>query len=65
MLIHHSNGLVTAYAHLDRVHVVRGDTVKRGQAIGTVGSTGTVANPQLHFEVRKGIESLNPAKYLS
>lgn len=65
VLIRHSNGLVTAYAHLDRVHVVRGDTVKRGQAIGTVGSTGTVANPQLHFEVRKGIESLNPAKYLS
>ncbi len=64
VLIRHNNGLVTAYAHLDRVHVVRGDTVKRGQAIGTVGSTGTVANPQLHFEVRKGIESLNPAKYL-
>lgn len=64
VLIRHGNGLVTAYAHLDRVHVARGDVVKRGQAIGTVGSTGTVANPQLHFEVRKGIESLNPAKYL-
>ncbi len=65
VLIRHSNGLVTAYAHLDRVHVTRGDVVRRGQAIGTVGSTGTVANPQLHFEVRKGIESLNPSKYLS
>lgn len=64
VLIRHGNGLVTAYAHLDRVHIARGDVVKRGQAIGTVGSTGTVANPQLHFEVRKGIESLNPAKYL-
>lgn len=64
VLIRHSNGLVTAYAHLDRVHVARGDVVKRGQAIGTVGSTGMVANPQLHFEVRKGIESLNPSKYL-
>lgn len=64
VLIRHSNGLVTAYAHLDRVHVARGDVVKRGQAIGTVGSTGTVATPQLHFEVRKGIESLNPSKYL-
>jgi len=64
VLIRHANGLVTAYAHLDRVQVSRGDIVKRGQAIGTVGSTGTVANPQLHFEVRRGIESLDPAKYL-
>jgi murein DD-endopeptidase MepM/ murein hydrolase activator NlpD len=65
VLLRHANGLVTAYAHLDRVEVKRGDTVRRGQALGTVGSTGTVANPQLHFEVRRGIESLDPAKYLS
>jgi len=65
VLIRHANGLVTAYAHLDRVQVKRGDTVRRGQGIGTIGSTGTVANPQLHFEVRRGIESLDPAKYLS
>lgn len=65
VLIRHANGLVTAYAHLDRVQVRRGDIVRRGQGIGTVGSTGTVANPQLHFEVRRGIESLDPAKYLS
>lgn len=64
VLLRHANGLVTAYAHLDRVEVKRGDTVRRGQAIGTVGSSGTVANPQLHFEVRRGIESLDPAKYL-
>lgn len=65
VLIRHANGLVTAYAHLERVQVRRGDVVRRGQGIGTVGSTGTVANPQLHFEVRRGIESLDPAKYLS
>lgn len=65
VLIRHANGLVTAYAHLERVQVRRGDMVRRGQGIGTVGSTGTVANPQLHFEVRRGIESLDPAKYLS
>lgn len=65
VLIRHANGLVTAYAHLDRVQVRRGDVVRRGQGIGTVGSTGTVANPQLHFEVRRGIESLDPAKYLA
>lgn len=64
VLIRHDSGLVTAYAHLDRVHVARGAKVKRGQAIGSVGSTGTVATPQLHFEVRKGIESLDPARYL-
>ncbi|MDP2206931.1 MAG: LysM peptidoglycan-binding domain-containing M23 family metallopeptidase [Alphaproteobacteria bacterium] len=64
VLVRHANGLVTAYAHLDRVEVKRGDSIRRGQAIGTVGSSGTVANPQLHFEVRRGIESLDPARYL-
>jgi len=64
VLIRHDNGMVTAYAHLDRVTVSKDQKVVRGQAIGTVGSTGTVANAQLHFEVRRGIETLDPVKYL-
>ena len=64
VLIRHDNGMVTAYAHLDRVAVSKDQKVMRGQAIGTVGSTGTVANAQLHFEVRRGIETLDPVKYL-
>jgi murein DD-endopeptidase MepM/ murein hydrolase activator NlpD len=64
VLIRHDNGMVTAYAHLDRVAVSKDQKVMQGQAIGTVGSTGTVANAQLHFEVRRGIETLDPVKYL-
>ncbi len=55
---------MTAYAHMDQVKIKRGDTVKRGQSIGTVGSTGSVDKPQLHFEVRRGTEALNPKLYL-
>lgn len=65
VLVRHANGMVTAYAHLDRVTVTKGMRVRQGQAIGTVGSTGTVANAQLHFEIRKGIETLDPQRYLS
>lgn len=64
VLIKHSNGYVTAYAHASEVLVKRGDKVKRGQAIALVGSTGNITTPQLHFEVRKGKRPLNPVKYL-
>lgn len=52
VLIKHFDGWVTAYGHLDRVDVRMGATVAQGQAIGTVGTTGGVDRPQLHFEVR-------------
>jgi len=64
ILIRHADGYMTAYAHNDTVSVQRGDTVRRGQAIATVGSTGSVSSPQLHFEVRKGKSAVDPAKYL-
>ena len=65
VIIRHENGWVTAYAHLDRISVKRGQTVQTGQSIGTVGSTGRVDSPQLHFEIRRGSEALNPQKYLA
>lgn len=55
---------MTAYAHMDNLQIKRGQTVKRGQTIGTVGSSGSVDRPQLHFEVRRGTEALNPKLYL-
>ncbi len=61
ILIRHVGGYVTAYAHLDKALVKKGDKVKRGQVIGKVGSTGHVSEPQLHFEIRRGKEALNPA----
>ena len=60
ILVRHRDEYVTAYAHLDKMLVKKGDVVKRGQTIGTVGSTGSVEKPQLHFEIRKGTKALNP-----
>lgn len=52
VLIKHSDGWVTAYGHLDTVSVRMRDRVTQGQQIGTVGQTGGVDRPQLHFEIR-------------
>lgn len=65
LLIKHSGGYVTAYAHNDALLVRRGQKVQRGQKISTVGATGTVANPQLHFEIRKGRRPQDPRRYLA
>jgi murein DD-endopeptidase MepM/ murein hydrolase activator NlpD len=64
VLIKHGDGWVTAYAHMDSFGVQRGDTISRGQPIGSVGSTGSVDAPQLHFEIRRGTEAVDPQKYL-
>ncbi|MCG5242609.1 M23 family metallopeptidase, partial [Azospirillum doebereinerae] len=60
LLLKHADGWITAYAHLDRIDVERGATVKRGQAVGKVGQTGSVSSPQLHFELRKGSQAVDP-----
>ncbi len=64
VLVRHENRMMSAYAHLDKTLVKRGTKVARGQSIGTVGSTGQVDSPQLHFEIRRGTEALDPLKYL-
>lgn len=64
VLVRHADRWMTAYAHLDRIKVSKGDRVKQGQMIGTVGSTGGVSSPQLHFEIRRGTKALDPKKYL-
>jgi murein DD-endopeptidase MepM/ murein hydrolase activator NlpD len=65
LLVRHSNGFVTAYAHASELLVKRGDQVKRGQIIARAGQTGNVASPQLHFEIRKGATPVDPMRYLS
>lgn len=65
VLIKHSQNWITAYAHLGKVSIKRGDKVKKGEIIGLVGKTGNVRKPQLHFEIRKGKDAVNPLKYLS
>ena len=64
VLVRHSNGFVTAYAHASEVSVKRGDPVKRGQIIAKDGQTGNVNSPQLHFEIRKGATPVDPSQYL-
>ena len=64
ILIKHSDGWITAYAHCDRLFVKKGQKVARGEKIATVGSSGSVTTPQLHFEVRAGKKAVNPRSYL-
>ncbi len=64
VIIQHSGGWMTVYAHMDKMSVRRGTKVKVGQQIGTVGQTGKVDAPQLHFEIRKGSKAYNPTAYM-
>ena len=64
VLVRHSNGYVTAYAHASEIMVKRDDPVKRGQMIAKSGQTGNVTSPQLHFEIRKGSTPVDPAPFL-
>lgn len=65
LLVKHSGGWITAYAHNERLLVRQGDQVSKGQVIARVGNTGGVSEPQLHFEIRKGRQALDPLRYLS
>lgn len=64
IIIQHAGGWMTVYAHMDSMSVRRGTRVNVGQKIGTVGETGKVDSPQLHFEIRKGTKAYNPTSYL-
>ncbi|MBS3772498.1 MAG: M23 family metallopeptidase [Bacteroidales bacterium] len=63
VVINHGYGYRTVYAHLDEIHVEKGDTVSRGEVIGTLGNTGRSTGPHLHYEVRKGNRAVNPFHY--
>jgi len=64
VIIKHSGGWITAYAHLGKFAVTRGQKVEKGAKIGVVGSTGNVNSPQLYFGLRKGRDAVNPQNYL-
>jgi murein DD-endopeptidase MepM/ murein hydrolase activator NlpD len=64
VLLRHDNGWVTAYAHNDELMVKRGDKVQRGQVIAKAGRTGSVDQPQVHFELRQGSKPVDPVPFL-
>lgn len=64
VLLKHGDGWVTAYAHNEELLVARGDQVKRGDTIARAGATGSVDEPQLHFEIRRGRTPVDPLKQL-
>jgi murein DD-endopeptidase MepM/ murein hydrolase activator NlpD len=62
--IDHGNGYTTKFAHMKKSLVKRGDHVKRGQNIGTVGSSGRSTGPHLHYEVCLNGKPVNPGKFM-
>ena len=62
--IDHGNGVETWYAHTSKMYVQVGDTVKAGDVIAAVGSTGNSTGPHLHLEIRVNGEDINPQDYL-
>jgi len=64
VILRHSDGCVTVYAHTQKNLVQEGERVRRGQVIARVGQTGRASGPHLHFEVRKDNLARNPLRYL-
>ena len=64
IMIDHGGGMITLYAHQSKFAVAAGESVKSGQIIGYIGTSGVSTGPHLHFEVRINGNPVNPAKYL-
>lgn len=65
LLVRHADGWMTAYAHNGELLVERGATVTKGQTIATAGRTGSVQSAQVHFEIRRGSQAIDPLKVMS
>jgi murein DD-endopeptidase MepM/ murein hydrolase activator NlpD len=62
--VDHGNGLATRYGHLSEIDVKVGQTLKAGQIVGRMGSTGRSTGPHLHYETRIDGEAVDPQKFL-
>jgi len=62
--VDHGNGVVTVYAHLDKIIVKKGTRVERGEVIAKSGNTGRSTAPHLHYEIRVQGRSVNPISYI-
>ena len=65
VLVKHEGGYISAYAHLSSIVVSEGDVLSAGTLIGQVGQTGNVDTPQLHFDIRKSRQPINPRDLIS
>jgi murein DD-endopeptidase MepM/ murein hydrolase activator NlpD len=63
--ITHGNGYVTRYGHNKKLLVAVGDSVKKGQQVAVLGSTGRSTGPHVHFEVVHNGQQVNPSKFLT
>jgi septal ring factor EnvC (AmiA/AmiB activator) len=64
VIVDHDGGDYSLYAHLDRAAVSIGQRVGKGQSIGTVGESGSLVGPKLHFEIRQGGRAVDPIGWL-
>ena len=64
IVIDHGYGLVTRYGHISKALKKKGDSVKRGDKIALIGSTGRSTGPHLHYEVKLNGLPVNPEKYI-
>ena len=62
--VNHGNGFKTRYAHLSKMHVRRGQRIKRGETLGAVGNTGRSTGPHLHYEVIFRKQHRDPLNYI-
>lgn len=65
VIVDHGDGVTTLYAHLNDIYVSTGETISEGDIIGTVGNTGTLGDPLLHFEIRTNGNAIDPAAWIS
>ena len=63
VMIEHGYGYKTLYAHMNTIDVKRGEKVKKGDIIGTVGNTGSSTAPHLHYEVMHKRKKINPIHF--
>ncbi len=63
IVIDHGYGYETLYAHLQKIFIEKGDKVRRGQVIASVGNTGFSTGPHLHYEIHKHDIPVNPVNY--
>ena len=65
IIISHEDGYYTVYTHLDQINIQPMQNVSKGEVIGTVGDTGSMNGPILHFQIWKNTKSLNPEDWIS